>query len=151
MILETGNLLQQLLKNQRNNKALTLVTTNAVVTKGKLVMGRGAALMLKTQMPYIPSLLAQRILENTSYPLYGVAIVDSFRVGGFQTKVDWRQNSTLEIIRHSTVQLFKWVVLYPSLRVDMNFPGISNGGLRREDVLPIVSLLPDNVHIWELE
>ena len=37
------------------------------------------------------------------------------------------------------------------LRIDfnVNFPGIGNGGLNKVDVLPLLSLLPDNVCIWE--
>jgi hypothetical protein len=37
---------------------------------------------------------------------------------------------------------------HPGVTIAVNFPGIGNGRLRREAVLPIVQL-PDQVTIWE--
>ncbi len=39
----------------------------------------------------------------------------------------------------------------PHITVALNFPGIGYGGLNRNEVLPIISILPDNVEIWEKE
>ena len=39
----------------------------------------------------------------------------------------------------------------PEQRWDINFPGIGNGYLKREDVLKIIENLPDNVYVWERE
>ena len=33
-------------------------------------------------------------------------------------------------------------------RVDLNFPGIGNGKLLMEDVLPVIDCLGDNVNVW---
>jgi hypothetical protein len=45
--------------------------------------------------------------------------------------------------------LCAWCAEHPDASVHLNYPGIGNGRLRREDVLPIIALLPDQVTIWE--
>ena len=33
--------------------------------------------------------------------------------------------------------------------IHVEYPGISNGELTKEEVRPILDALPDNVHVWE--
>ena len=37
------------------------------------------------------------------------------------------------------------------MTVCLNFPGIGHGRLERDEVLPIIKLLPDSVEVWEYE
>jgi hypothetical protein len=71
-------------------------------------------------------------------------------IGAFQTKTHYKYPSNTTLITNSCIKLFEYIALARLQRVDLNFPGIENGKLNREDVLPIISLLPDVVHIWEL-
>jgi hypothetical protein len=59
------------------------------------------------------------------------------------------QAQGLELIRRSTAALCAWCANHPNAGVHLNFPDNGNGRLRREDVLPIVTQLPDQVAIWE--
>lgn len=128
---------------------LWCATTNSDKDKnGHLVMGKGTASVMKLTEPWI----ARAFGGMVTTPLYGLLV---YRVrsdhyyGAFQTKYSWRQKSTLELVRYSTIKLFEWLLAHPTATVALPFPGINNGGLKREDVLPIISLLPDNVRVYE--
>ena len=74
--------------------------------------------------------------------------------GCFMVKDHWMEKAKLSLIKDSCLDLCDILdsvaVVHDSpIRVDLNFPGIGNGGLPREDVLPIIEQLPDNVHVWE--
>ena len=67
-------------------------------------------------------------------------------------KSHWKEPARLDIIEQSCKVLSYFLAKYPEIsRVDLNFPGIGNGKLKREDVLPLIEQLPDNVHVWEYE
>lgn len=67
-------------------------------------------------------------------------------------KDHWQEDAKLSIIEESAICLDNWLFdMTSDIRVDLNFPGIGNGKLKREDVLPLLERLPDNVHIWEYE
>lgn len=77
---------------------------------------------------------------------YGGA-VPTFEHGDIWSILD---RADLDLIRLATGKLYDLLAQTPALkRVDLNFPGIGNGRLNREDVLPIISVLPDKVYIWE--
>jgi hypothetical protein len=157
---------QRIMKLQRGNifahqTDILLVTTNSVINKqGKLVMGRGAAKMLSLTIPPSQENLAYLVrvaLEKSSDGLYGVVIYSSqikglcrAGYGAFQVKDKWWEDARLSIIEYSTQLLCELATMRPSMKFSLNFPGIGNGRLKREDVLPIIEGLPDNVTVWEL-
>lgn len=82
--------------------------------------------------------------------IYGLLISPRWpaaKLGVFQVKQYYSQPASLELIRCSTAALCAWCVEHPNALVHLNFPGIGNGRLRREDVLPIIAQLPDRVAI----
>jgi hypothetical protein len=95
-----------------------------------------------------------------SHGIYGLLVSPRWpavKLGAFQVKRHYGQPAgisassarALEPIRHSTAALRGWCVAHPDAQVALNFPGIGNGRIRREDVLPIVTPLPHQVIIWE--
>lgn len=128
-----------------------LVTTNSVLTKaGRLVMGGGAALQATEHFPGCNRWFGAMIRETCgSGGFYGILIHPDHPLGAFQTKRHWKHNSSVSLIYDSAVALTEWLARDKTLRVSLNFPGIGLGGLRKEDVLPIVTQLPDRVTIWE--
>lgn len=148
MILERGNMWDVFGKTD-----LFLVTTNPIVRKdGAVVMGRGIALQMKTRFPEFPYAFAhdlQRRKDEAEFdPDTGVVgVFGGQLVGFFMVKTHWRDKADLDVIAKSANAL-RWKAANYR-RVDLNFPGTGNGKLNREDVLPIISMLPDNVFIWE--
>lgn len=141
---------------------LFLITTNATVTaRGTLVMGRGIARQARDRFPGLAEALGQHILNicggpsaslRTGLGEYGLLISPRWpaaKLGTFQVKQHYSQLASLELIRHSTTALCAWCIKHPTATVVVNFPGIGNGCLRREAVLPIIAQLPDQVTIWE--
>ena len=71
-------------------------------------------------------------------------------LGALQTKRHWQDASDLDLIETSLVYLRRWLEDHPSFeRVALPLPGCGLGGLRREDVLPVLEALPDGVYVYE--
>jgi hypothetical protein len=141
---------------------LFLITTNATITaRGALVIGRGIARQAKERFPGLDVALGRQMQalcgNQAVYELLASPRWPAPKLGAFQVKRHYSQPAStsaslaqaLELIRHSTAALCGWCVAHPDARVHLNFPGIGNGRLRREDVLPIIAQLPDQVAIWE--
>ena len=149
-IFKTGNMW-----TAYENADLYLITTNSTLKKGThaLVMGRGIARQARDRFPGLDAALGKQILSTCgNQGQYGLLVSPRWpkaRLGAFQVKRHYSQPASLELIRHSTTALCTWCVEHPNTLVHLNFPGIGNGRLRREDVLPIIAQLPDQVTIWE--
>ena len=86
---------------------------------------------------------------------YGIAIHPTQTdpiLGIFQVKYHWSSRARTDLIRIATRELKKLAeTTWAGKSIAMNFPGIGFGMLQRKDVLPIISLLPDNVTVWEFD
>ncbi len=128
-----------------------IVTTNSYIREdGALVMGRGAARMLKNRVKGIEYDFGSHIVHLYAYGLVIPLPLTNHKpaLGAFQVKTHYMNDAKLYLIEMATVQLLKLSEAQPTKRFDMNFPGIGNGRLLKEDVSPIIQNLPDNVHIW---
>ncbi len=143
---------------------LFVFTANSTIKKdGSLVMGRGMAKQVRDRCPSIDSKFGNDILTKPASPIlfqrrYGLVFAYqeamSIQICAFQVKYHCKDAAQLNLIRYSTTCLFSWLVenlaFHPTgIRIDMNYPGIGNGGLTKAQVEPIISLLPDLVHVWE--
>lgn len=163
MILEKGNMW-----NIFGKTDLFLITTNPIIREnGAVVMGRGIALEAKKRFPNIPYDFARSLkfsaLKNQTHSYkkisYGpsnigpIGTYENQLVGYFMVKEHWNKPADLNIIRNSARELLHCTTwIHGFKRIDINFPGIGNGKLERENVLPILErYLPDNVHVWEYD
>lgn len=133
---------------------LFLVTTNATIRRdGTLVMGRGIAQQARDRFPGLDKALGRQILHICgNQGEYGLSVSPRWpvaKLGAFQVKRHYSQPGSPKLIRRSTTALCIWCAKHPNAQVHLNFPGIGNGRLRRDDVLPIVIQLPEQVTIWE--
>ena len=116
-------------------------------------MGRGIARQAKERFPGLDVVLGghiQALCGNQG--IYGLLVSPRWpaaKLGAFQVKQHYSQPASLELIRRSTTALCAWCAKHPDALVHLNFPGIGNGRLLREDVLPIIAQLPNQVTIWE--
>lgn len=133
-------------------KGIFMITTNPIrKNDGAVVMGRGIALEAKQRYPELPHDFGKQL---TRFPhLDSVGLIgnyDNVPIYYFMVKDHWAHKAKLDIIQRSVEAIDYWFYISDTNdRVDLNFPGIGNGGLNREDVLPIIEKLPDNFHIWE--
>ena len=156
MILERGNMWDVF-----GHTGMFYITTNPIVNKdGLAVMGRGIALEAANKFPTIRKDFADKLThlqrgEPMRYTGY-IGRYEDQAVGYFMVKNHWKAPARLDLIDLSCRSLIAANMgrgipggyMY-SVRIDLNFPGIGNGGLKREDVLPVLMQLPDNVHVWE--
>ena len=133
---------------------LFLITTNSTIRKdGALIMGRGIAQQARDRFPGLDVVLGKQILSLCGQKgQYGLLVSPRWpesKLGAFQVKGHYSQPASLKLIHHSTTRLCEWCTAHPDAQVVLNFPGIGNGSLCREVVLPIIAQLPKQVTVWE--
>ena len=130
---------------------LFLVTTNSVLIRhGALVMGAGIARQAVERFPGLDAALGSVVRQAGD--TYGLLVSPRWpeaKLGAFQTKANWKEGSSPALITFSTGKLLEWCKEHPTAQVHLNMPGVGLGGLSREQVLPILELLPDTVTVWE--
>lgn len=125
---------------------IILVTTNSFVkNNGELVMGAGAAKEAKRLYPELPKQLGVTIPHLGKYHLRFLPN----GLGAFQVKYDWQHPASIDLIAGSSYLLRDFANMFVGT-IALNFPGIGNGKLDRDRVLPVIGILPDNVHVYEL-
>lgn len=107
------------------------IMTNGNVRHGRATMGRGTAQVARDAWPGVDRILGQRIQGlghhvhrlTTENRMIGVCCLP-WHVYSFPTKNDWRQRSSLELIKQSCheLRLFPGVIVLPR-------PGAGYGGL----------------------
>lgn len=138
-----------------------LITTNPIVRKdGAAVMGAGIAKEAASRYPGLAFDFGTRLKGWGGYwyehQVATIGVYGGQRIGCFMVKDHW-QNPACPVIIMDSVDTLKDILRSLNeigigyQRIDLNFPGIGNGKLKREDVLPIIEQLPDNVHVWEYE
>ncbi len=135
---------------------LFCITINGTFkANGELVMGAGIAKEAKERMPGIERIISTQFRTYCMREPYSLPAVlassKSQMLGLFQVKHHFAEPASLELIKRSAVQLFRYIASYPKMTVCLNFPGIGNGKLNKDEVFPIVNLLPNNVEVWEYE
>lgn len=133
-----------------------LVTGNGDInSRGGLVMGRGAARQLLDLYPECAKIFAEliHVVTDPSDRFYGLVVYGGPRsiIGVLQVKDHWHEDAKLHLIAESLKELRAEAEMFPERIIFLNFPGIGNGRLEREAVLPLLEWLPDNVHVWESE
>ena len=128
-----------------------IVTTNSFLTSEiKLVMGRGAAWILKMKVPGIDRVFGKMISETCGH-LGRYGLLFHHRFGALQVKYRFDEKARIELIEFSLGKLAGIAKESPNSRFNINYPGIGNGGLRKPEVSPFLDLLPQNVYVWEKE
>jgi hypothetical protein len=127
---------------------LKVVTANSSLTKdGRLVMGRGAAGDLKLKVPGIDKIFGKMIQETCGHlGLYGLLMCGIY--GAVQVTYDFRDKADLDLIAFSMAFLADEAETNRYI-CHINYPGIGNGRLSKEEVKPLLDILPDNVYVWE--
>jgi hypothetical protein len=141
---------------------LRVITTNGTVKKnGECVMGRGCALEAvkgtkhNGSWPGLPRMLGAAIeSDGNDVHILGACVTpcDGLLVS-FPVKHNWFERADLRLIERSASQLVAYVDQEWSRgdcqpRIVLPRPGCGNGGLRWEDVKPVLEpILDDRFHV----
>lgn len=169
---------QMFAEDKRQGIAI-LATTNGTIYQGKdkkplLITGGGAARDMAVAAPHTPRVFADNIMTGKNCPygteylgkgIYRYGLVLDFDMppnakpgwfhepvyGGLQTKEDVSKDSTGEMIERAVKALHCAIETHPNIHTwKINYPAIGLGGLKREDVEPLLTSLPDSVEFYLL-
>jgi len=124
-----------------------VITGNSFVRNdGKLTMGRGIALEARIKFPDIDKIFGKMVVSKCGHlGIYNIIIYE--RIFLLQTKISFKDKSTIELIKDSINKLKTYIT--PDKIVNMVFPGIGFGGLCKEEVYQNCLMdLPLNVTVW---
>lgn len=127
------------------------VTTNAMTkSDGNLVMGAGNAKEASLRNKQLKVEFGKQLRDAKKVNrLYGLLAYEKYIA--FQTKIDWKNPSTIEIISNSVDMLRRLAQKYPDKTFGLPYPGVTNGKLTVEIVRPLLLSLPNNVTVYSKE
>lgn len=141
--------------------ALCITTNGFIKANGDGVMGRGIAKQAKARVPGIDRLLGQHLRENGNHvgmltsvrwssALPGDPTSGIYNLYAFPVKHVWDQPADMNLIERSCRELMEIVDELHLDCVILPRPGCGNGGLKWEDVKPVIEpLLDDRITIVE--
>ena len=123
-------------------------TANSTLNKNnELIMGKGNALTVKEMYPELPKVFGNKIKDKS---LFGISLDVNTNIIAFQTKIDWKENSTVDIIKNSISKLNDFAVSFYPCPIGIPFPGINNGKLNENLVIQyLLELKHSNTYIWK--
>lgn len=130
------------------NNHIYLFTANSTINqKGCLVMGAGNAKQVRDTYRGIDKQFG-KVIEDQE--VFGVKFVEHDKqwIGAFQTKINWRDPSPLDVVKYSSDHLKYFADRRSSWQFHLPCPAISHGKRRVDEILPLLEQLPDNVIIY---
>lgn len=123
------------------------ITTNGFVKKnGECVMGRGCAKEARDKFPGIASLLGTYIRLHGNH-VHDLGVHDNTHILSFPVKHRWNEQADPQLIAQSAAELDAWVNVnfdYKDAVILIPRPGCGNGGLKWDDVRPILEPILDD-------
>lgn len=112
------------------------VTTNGYISqyKHRAVMGRGCAKEAADRWPQLPFKLGRKIHANGNH----VYLFSELDLITFPVKHNWWERADLELIKQSAQELNNLSGVIGAAPVYLPRPGCGNGGLRWEEVKPVI-------------
>jgi hypothetical protein len=132
------------------NGYLIVTTSSFLTSEVKLVMGRGAAWILRMKVPGIDWIFGKMVYETCGH-LGRYGLLFHHRYGAFQVKYGFDEKARVDLIEFSLEKLAEKAEEFPKSRFNINYPGIGYGRLSKQEVEPLLNFLPDNVYVWEKE
>lgn len=123
------------------------VTTNGIVkNNGELVMGAGIAKAISKKYPNIAKILGGKVKATGKNIVFkGVEAKDNkgTYILSFPTKNDYRDKSSLELIRTSAIRLKYLADVHELKNIVLPCPGIGCGGLDMKEVVELLGTIFD--------
>lgn len=136
------------------------VTASSTLNGHKLIMSHGAAKEAEDRFPFLPATFGSILVQRKRVKkVFGImttldTVITNLprhetQIGIFQAGIKYYDVASLDVIKEAVRLMKFWADKFP--RIAMTFPGIGQGKLKREDVLPVIAALPDNVWVYEME
>jgi len=140
-----GILMKEMVGNiweQKDADAICVTTNGIVKANGELVMGKGIALEAKQRCSYLSKRLGQLVtgLGNSVHPIG----TEDCIIFSFPTKHHYKDNSDIELIKKSAVELVEWINKMNFKVIYLPRPGCGCGGLNWKDVKKVLEPMLDD-------
>ncbi len=123
-------------------------TANSTRKKnGELVMCAGNALACKKAYPDAPRRFGNWIQNYVTFHTLHIPCGEGF-LGAFQTKLNWRDATPLDLLTDSIVALNLFSRRWANLTFHLPCPAIGYGDMQFDDVIELLKVLPDNVLVY---
>jgi len=122
------------------------ITTNGFVKKnGEGVMGRGIAKQAANRFPNLPAAVGWQLQMKGNHVANVLGILDVDYIT-FPVKHNWWEKADFALIKRSAEELVVMADSYRGVwnRILLPRPGCGNGGLRWDDVQPILEPILDD-------
>lgn len=127
--------------------AICFTSNGAVKKDGKLIMGAGNAKQFRDRFPDLDQVAGTKVKEKGNR----CQIMQSFHIGkrplnilAFPTKHSPWEDSDIELIRQSALQIYDMANQHNWNLVFIPAPGINHGNLRWVDVKPVLEKILDD-------
>jgi len=139
-VFKTGDLLEA--------PGIKIVTAcSYLCAEGNLFMGRGLARELKVKVLGIDEIFGKMILDDVGHlGRYGLMIYEKY--GILQVRRHYDEKPDLDLIVFGIRRLGSFAEETGYI-IHLEFPGLAYKELSKNEVEPILTPLPDNVHVWE--
>lgn len=139
--------------NEGYDVAAIFVTSNSYIKQnGALTMGAGAAKDMLNLYHGIDRTFGELLTGKhlTAYNILALPVYEQSvaLLGLFQVKYHWNKPANLNLIATSANKLAQFADMFYGV-IALNFPGIGNGELARQDVVPLLEVLPESVWVYE--
>ena len=130
-------------------------TSNGIIKSDKtLVMGAGVAKSFAERYPKLPKIfgeLVERFGNRVNYHKQLDYGSKSIYIISFPTKYHWRDKSDLKLVEQSAKELVKLCDKLELKNVFLPYPAIGRGGLKKEEVEPVIEkILDDRITVLTL-
>ena len=134
--------------NMLDAPGIKIVTACSYLTvEHTLFMGKRLARELKVKIPGIDGIFGRMVIDNGGHlGRYGLMIYE--RWGVLQVRRHYDERADLALITFGLERL-KSFAEETGYIFNVEYPGIGEGELIKEEIGPILKGLPDNVYIWE--
>lgn len=148
----------------QDQKNVIVFTGNLTLkSNGHAVMGSGIAAEIARIYPSAPLWIGDQLKECYHCHSNGYDAISqqkkplrAFFYAGLNlamlaTKKHFSERSSIKLIREGVTVLRNECLIREEKIFNLNFPGIGLGGLKKEEVLPIIEELPSNCIVWEMK
>lgn len=125
------------------------VTTNTECDRyGMAIMGKGLALSFAKRYPTLKAFFGEDIRYRNGKVFIARVPNEDRAIVNFPTKWEWRNPSSLELIKASALALVRLADFHKWEKVVLTRPGCGLGGLKWEDVKRVIEpILDDRFYI----
>ena len=144
----------------RKGHVVLVTACQEIDHKNRLMIGHSAgwelrrAMLAKTSvdLAVYAGKWVKGLTRNLGKRPYGIKVFKKARMGLFQTRYYYYEDSHETLIRLSATKLLTILKRYPNMKFHLNYPGIVFGGMSHNRVEPILNeLFKDvkNLYIWQ--